>query len=153
MVLGCLPHQATFARRAVFERTGPFDLRWRRHADYDWWIKVIADPQIRLRQIGTVVARFALGGASSDLAKGQPEVFAIQNAAPLYQSPAWDRRRLEMFQRAYLEARIEVAQLREAAGAPVLAPPAGLRGRILAALPARLVRSLRAARRRLRPGR
>ena len=40
MVLGCLPHQATLARRAVFDRTGPFDLRWRRHADYDWWLKV-----------------------------------------------------------------------------------------------------------------
>ncbi|HYZ30745.1 MAG TPA: glycosyltransferase family 2 protein, partial [Crenalkalicoccus sp.] len=105
MVLGCLPHQATFARRAVFDRTGPFDLRWRRHADYDWWMKVLADPGIRVRRIDCLVASFALGGASSDLAKGQPEVHAIQNLAALYRSPEWDRRRLEIYQRAYLQAR------------------------------------------------
>lgn len=114
MILGCLPHQATFARRAVFERTGHFDLRWRRHADYDWWIKVLSDPAIRLRNIHTVVASFALGGASSDLAKGQPEVFAIQNAAALYATPDWDRRRIALFQQAWLDARIEADTLRDA---------------------------------------
>ena len=114
MILGCLPHQATLARRAVFERTGPFDLRWRRHADYDWWIKVISDPGIRLRRIRTPVASFAMGGTSSDLAKGQPEVFAIQDAAALYATPEWDRRRIALFQKAWLDARIEVETLRNA---------------------------------------
>ena len=150
MVLGCLPHQATLARRAVFARTGPFDLRWRRAADYDWWLKVIADPAIRLRRIRTLVASFALGGASSDLAKGQPEVFAIQNAAALYRSPAWDRRRLEMFQQAYLAARIEAARLNEAqAGGRPLARGEVAR-RLAHRLPAPLLRLLRAARGRLR---
>ncbi len=140
MVLGCLPHQATFARRAVFERTGPFDLRWRRHADYDWWLKVLADPAIRLRQIGTAVACFALGGASSDLAKGQPEVFAIQNASPLYRSPEWDRRRIEMLQKAWLAARIEAASLREAMAPGGAAPPLSWKGRLAAVLPAPVLR-------------
>ncbi len=153
MVLGCLPHQATFARRTVFERTGPFDLRWRRHADYDWWMKVIADPGIRLRRIRTVVARFAVGGASSDLAKGQPEVFAIQNAAALYRSPEWDRRRLEMFQRAYLGARIEAERLREAAGGSGMTTRERLRARIRGWLPDRLVHAIRAVRQALRPPR
>ena len=117
MVLGCLPHQATLARREVFDRTGPFNLRWRRHADYEWWLKVLADPTIRLRQIDTPIACFALGGASSDLAKGQPEVFAIQNASPLYSSAEWDRRRIALLQQAWLGARIEAASLREAASA------------------------------------
>ena len=112
MVLSCLPHQATFARRAVFDRVGEFDLRWRRHADYDWWLKVMADPELRLRRISRVVASYALGGASSELAKGQPEVYAIQNASPLYRSPEWVQRRLEMFQNAYLEARIELTRPR-----------------------------------------
>jgi glycosyltransferase involved in cell wall biosynthesis len=149
MVLGCLPHQSTFARRAVFARTGPFDLRWRRHADYDWWIKVISDPGIRLRRIRTMVASFAAGGASSDLAKGQPEVYAIQNEAPLFRSPEWDRRRLEMFQQAYLAARIEAARLREAAVAAGIAPERSLRARIAGALPHPVVAALRSARRRL----
>ncbi|MBW6397817.1 glycosyltransferase [Roseomonas sp. HJA6] len=124
MVLGCLPHQATLARRAVFDRTGPFDLRWRRHADYDWWLKVMADPALRLAQIDTVIGSFAMGGASSDLAKGQPEVFAIQNASPIYRSEAWDRRRIDLFQKAWLEARIEASRLREELAAPRGALPA-----------------------------
>lgn len=110
MVFGCLPHQATFARRSAFDRTGPFDLRWRRHADYDWWLKVLADPELRVRRIRTLVASFAVGGASSDLAKGQPEAFAIQNDATLFRSREWDRRRIEMFQNAWLDARIELAR-------------------------------------------
>ena len=149
MVLGCLPHQATLARRAVFERTGPFDLRWRRHADYDWWLKVLADPAIRLRRIGTVVASFALGGASSDLAKGQPEVFAIQNASPLYRNPEWDRRRIEMFQKAWLGARMEAAGLREAAGTDGKPPALSWKARVAAALPAPVVRAIRGLKRRL----
>lgn len=150
MVLGCLPHQATLARRAVFDRTGPFDLRWRRHADYDWWLKVLTDPAIRLRQIRTTVACFALGGASSDLAKGQPEVFAIQNASPLYDSRDWDRRRIDLLQKAWLAARIEAAGLREALGQGGQAPVLSWKGRIAAALPAPLRRLALAAKRRLR---
>ena len=147
MVLGCLPHQATLARRAVFAKTGPFDLRWRRHADYDWWLKVLADPTIRLRRIDTVVACFALGGASSDLAKGQPEVFAIQNASPVYRGADWDRRRIEMLQNAWLQARLEAASLRQAGteGAPRLP----WKARLAAVLPAPVVRFLRGAKRRL----
>lgn len=149
MVLGCLPHQATLARRSVFERTGPFDLRWRRHADYDWWMKVLADPAIRLRRIETYIASFALGGASSDLAKGQPEVLAIQNAAALYRSAEWDRRRLEIYQQAYLKARIELARLREA-GPPPAAASRGLKDWAIRSLPPPLLRLAVAGKRLLR---
>jgi glycosyltransferase involved in cell wall biosynthesis len=125
MVLGCLPHQATFARRAVFQRVGEFDLRWRRHADYDWWLKVMADPELRLGRIGRVIASYAMGGASSDLAKGQPEVYAIQNASPLYRSAEWDRRRLELFQQAYLKARVELTFLKAQVELSALPPEGG----------------------------
>lgn len=138
MVLGCLPHQATLARRAVFERTGPFDLRWRRHADYDWWLKVMADPALRLRRIDTVIGSFAMGGASSDLAKGQPEVFAIQNASPVYRSEEWDRRRIVLFQKAWLEARIALAAQQEGRGG--MAGGAGLKAWLIATLPTPLLR-------------
>ncbi len=148
MVLGCLPHQATLARRTVFARTGPFDLRWRRHADYDWWLKVIADPGIRLRRIDTVIACFALGGASSDLARGQPEVFAIQNASPLYAGPEWDRKRIELFQRAWLDARLDAAALREGRGA-AQASDLTWKARLAARLPASVADLLRRAKRRL----
>lgn len=152
MVLGCLPHQATLARRSTFERTGMFDLQWPRHADYDWWLKVLADPKIKVRRIGTFVASFALGGASSDLAKGQPEVFAIQNASPLYASADWDRRRIELFQHAWLSERIEAARLRETNGSGGASARANWKGRLAAHLPAPFVEALRGAKRRVLGG-
>jgi glycosyltransferase involved in cell wall biosynthesis len=150
MVLGCLPHQATLARRAVFDRTGPFDLRWPRHADYDWWMRVLADPSIRLRRINTTVASYALGGASSELAKGQPEVFAIQNEAALYRTAEWDRRRIEMYQRALLDARVELARV--TGGRPPWSQPhlmGKLRSWLAHTLPDPAVSVLRAAKRQL----
>ena len=151
LVLGCLPHQATFARPAAFARTGLFDLRWRRHADYDWWLKVVADPGLKLRRINRLVASFALGGASSDLAKGQPEVYAIQNAAAVYASPAWVQRRLEMYQQAFLAARIQVADLQAPRGGAAAATARGLRPWLLAHLPAPVLRLLRRGWHMLRP--
>jgi GT2 family glycosyltransferase len=112
MVCGCLPHQATFARRDVFERTGPFDETYRCHGDYDWFLKVIADPGIELVRLPRVVAAYQLGGASSQLARGQPEAYRIQNASPVYASEAWSRRRIAIYQEALLATRIENADLK-----------------------------------------
>jgi glycosyltransferase involved in cell wall biosynthesis len=112
MICGCLPHQATFARREVFERTGPFDEAYRRHADYDWFLKIIADPEIELVHVPRIVASYQLGGASSQLAQGQPEVYRIQNASPVYASEAWSRRRIAVYQEALLATRIESAALK-----------------------------------------
>ena len=123
MVCGCLPHQGTFARRSVFDRTGPFDTRWRVHADYDWFLKAIADEATTLCHMPVTVASFGLGGSSSDLAKGQPEVYAIQNALPLYQSDAWLRRRIELYQESFLAVRLENAELKRRLGAGTGAAP------------------------------
>jgi glycosyltransferase involved in cell wall biosynthesis len=113
MICGCLPHQSTLARSAVFARTGRFDLRYRYHADYDWFLKVLADPMIELRSIDEVIGSFQLGGASSRLADGQPEVHVIQDQSALYASPEWDRRRIKALQEALLQERIETARLRD----------------------------------------
>jgi glycosyltransferase involved in cell wall biosynthesis len=150
MVLGCLPHQSTLARRAVFDRTGPFDLRWRRHADYDWWLRVLGDPAIRLRRIDTVVASYALGGASSDLARGQPEVFEIQNAAPVFRTAEWDRRRIAIYQQAILAQRIAEAEAR--GDRPPWTQPhlvGQVRSWLVRSLPSPAVQALRKAKRRL----
>jgi glycosyltransferase involved in cell wall biosynthesis len=150
LVLGCLPHQATFARRAVFDRTGPFDLRWRRHADYDWWLKVLADPTLRVERIGTLVASYAMGGASADLVKGQPEVFAIQNEAALYRTPDWDRRRIEIYQKALLSLRVEAEQRNEGRAPWTQPHTVGLlRSWLVRHLPEPALGAVRAAKRRL----
>jgi glycosyltransferase involved in cell wall biosynthesis len=112
MVSGCLPHQSTLARPAVFARTGRFDLRYRYHADYDWFLKILADPTIKIRAVDTVIGSFQEGGASSDLAKGQPEVYAIQNQSRLYATPEWDKKRIALLQDAFLQARLEGIRLK-----------------------------------------
>jgi glycosyltransferase involved in cell wall biosynthesis len=123
-VCGCLPHQATFARRRVFDRTGLFNEDYRRHADYDWFLKVVADPELKMIRFERAVAFFNCSGASSQLALGQPEVFRIQNASPLYQSENWSRRRIEILQEAFLAARIENAELKRELRAGIREPGA-----------------------------
>jgi glycosyltransferase involved in cell wall biosynthesis len=115
LVSGSLPHQATFARRGVFARTGLFDTRYRSHADYDWFLKVATDPAINMMYAPVVVASFLLGGASSQLERGERERHAIQNAVPLYQTTEWLKRRVEIYQETYLTLRLEVERLRAAA--------------------------------------
>jgi glycosyltransferase involved in cell wall biosynthesis len=126
LITGCLPHQSTLARPAVFKRTGPFDLRYRYHADYDWFLKIIADPTIDVRSLPCTIGSFKEGGLSSQLAKGQPEVYYIQNTSPLYANANWHEKRIAEFQQAWLRERISAAHLRgellayERAGSPKL---------------------------------
>ena len=112
MICGCLPHQSTLARPAVFAKTGRFDLRYRYHADYDWFLKVLADPTIDVRPLDIVIGSYQEGGVSSRLADGQPEVFAIQNQSPLYATPEWDKKRIAALQESFLRERIENARLK-----------------------------------------
>lgn len=114
LVSGSLPHQGTFARRGVFARTGLFDTRYRSHADYDWFLKVATNPDIRMAYTPVVVASFLLGGASSQLELGERERHAIQNAVPTYQTDPWLKRRVEIYQEVYLNLRLEVERLRKA---------------------------------------
>jgi glycosyltransferase involved in cell wall biosynthesis len=116
MVCGCLPHQSTLARRRVFAKTNGFDERYRIHADYDWFLKVLADPDIKIRRIDCVVGSYFAGGHSSNLAAGQPEAYRIQNSCALYASPEWDKRRIAIYQANALELRLEVSRLQ--AGPP-----------------------------------
>jgi glycosyltransferase involved in cell wall biosynthesis len=114
MILGCLPHQSTLARPSVFDKTGRFDLQYRYHAEYDWFLKILADPTIDVRQLQATIGSFQEGGISSQLLKGQPEVFVIQKKSALYRSPEWDKIRISALQTALLRERIEVARLRDA---------------------------------------
>jgi glycosyltransferase involved in cell wall biosynthesis len=112
MICGCLPHQSTLTRPSVFARTGRFDLRYRCHSDYDWFLKILADPMIDVRSMHEVIGSFQEGGISSQLAAGQPEVYAIQNRSPLYATPEWDKKRIVALQEAFLRERLETDRLR-----------------------------------------
>lgn len=117
MICGCLPHQATFAHRSVFESSvGLFDERYKVQADYDWFLRLLVAPDVRIRRFHRVVTSFFMGGASSRrLQQGQDETYAIQNAFPPYRTPEWMERRLHAFQRELLATRLELQRARSAA--------------------------------------
>jgi glycosyltransferase involved in cell wall biosynthesis len=154
LVCGCLPHQATFARRDVFARLGPFDLRYKIAADYDWFLRVLGSPESQIRYFDRVVTSYFGDGLSNDLARSQAEVFSIQNAFPGYQTEEWHQVRIAEYQRNLTNYRIELQRaedrLREANGRPAVTVP--LRRRLasgaLAHSPHWLTNCARALRRR-----
>lgn len=105
MICGCLPHQATFAHKRLFERVGGFDTRYKVQSDYDWFLRVLGADGVSKRYFPRVISSFAMGGASSRLRQGQEETYAIQNAFPIYREPVWMEKRLHEFQRQLLAHR------------------------------------------------
>jgi glycosyltransferase involved in cell wall biosynthesis len=112
LICGSLPHQGTFARRNAFAHTGLFDTQWRSHADYDWFLKVVSDPRVGLKRMDLMVASFGLGGASSQLERGERERHAIQNALPRYRQFEWMERRIDAYQEQYIGLRLENERLK-----------------------------------------
>jgi glycosyltransferase involved in cell wall biosynthesis len=135
LVCGCLPHQASFARRDVFERLGPFDLRYKIAADYDWFLRVLASPESQIRYFDRVVTSYFVDGLSNDLARSQAEVFTIQNAFLGYQTEEWHLARITEYQRNLLHYRIELQKaerrLKESNGRSAVTVP--LRRRLASA--------------------
>lgn len=57
-------HQTVFARRALFDRIGRFDLRWKIAADYDWVVHAFREPGVTTRFVPVTVATMRRGGLS-----------------------------------------------------------------------------------------
>lgn len=136
LVTGCLPHQGTFARPVVFRALGGFDETYRLHADHDWFVRVFSTPGVTCLRLPFLVARFELGGASGNIAQVHRERCLIENGAPVYQTEAWRRRRLEIHQDTILRLKLEVAalkgQLAAAGAAPAETGGRRTLGRVLA---------------------
>jgi glycosyltransferase involved in cell wall biosynthesis len=80
-----LCHQAVFARRALFDRLGAFDTRFRLNADYDWLIRVFRSGA-HTRWIDRRIARFTVGGAHVQDAKklaDERKLVRLQYMSPL----------------------------------------------------------------------
>ena len=60
-----ISHQAMFYRRALFQRTGDYNLRYRMHADWDLNIRWFKDPGISTRYVDMLVAEFGAEGISA----------------------------------------------------------------------------------------
>ena len=59
------PHPTFYARRALFERLGGFDTRYRIAADYDLMMRLLTRGQARLAYVPEVQIRMRTGGASN----------------------------------------------------------------------------------------
>jgi glycosyltransferase involved in cell wall biosynthesis len=144
LVSGCLPHQASFASRRVFDLAGAFDDRYRIAGDYDWFLRAITHPQLVTRRFERTIASYRIDGVSNRLERSQPEVFAVQNALPLFQQPDWLQKRIAIFLHDSLSySRRSVSLSRHAATGIWLGQLARLFGRIAAYPVERLIAALR----------
>jgi glycosyltransferase len=59
------PHPSTFVKRSVVEAVGPFDLQYRISADYDFLLRVLKMPGIKVAYLNRVITRMRVGGMSN----------------------------------------------------------------------------------------
>lgn len=149
LVLGCLPHQASFASRRAFELAGAFDEQYRIAGDYDWFLRVVTHPRLVTRRIERVIASFRVDGISNRLDRSQREAFIIQNSVPVFRQPEWVQQRIAIYLRDSLYRSRRAAALSRRLGLRIeLREKARLAGRIVAYPFERLVASLRPPARR-----
>ncbi|WP_016922671.1 glycosyltransferase family 2 protein [Prochlorothrix hollandica] len=103
MITGCLPHQASFAHKSLFqnEEVGLFNENYKSAADYEWFLKLwsfadkISDDLVYYDR---TIASYNSNGTSSNLTVALAEMFKSQNNLPLYQSSFWTQRRIAAYQ-------------------------------------------------------
>lgn len=105
----CFIQPASFFNAKLFEVLGPFCDRYNIAADYDWFVRLLAHPELTVCHYPHAIASYAQGGASSDIRALFAEVFEIQNRVPVYQQPEWLTRRMAILQKEFVDkyARLE----------------------------------------------
>jgi glycosyltransferase len=59
------PHPTFYARRRIIQDVGEFDLRYRIAADYDFMLRAMIVPKLRVAYLSTLLVDFQIGGAST----------------------------------------------------------------------------------------
>src|SRR5207237_9926545 len=117
------------------ERISRLELRSRKAAEYDCFLRVRASHESQIRYFDRVVTSYFVDGLSNDLARSQAEVFSIQHAFPGYQTEEGHLTRIAEYQRNLTHYRIELqkaeGRLKEANRRPTVTVP--LRRRLASA--------------------
>jgi glycosyltransferase involved in cell wall biosynthesis len=95
-----LCHQSAFYRRELFARIGPYNLRYKIWADWDFNIRCFANPALAIRHMDIVVADYNDGGGLS-----QHEDAELKQRLPVFILAAIEptlREKLEDFSRKVL---------------------------------------------------
>ncbi len=59
------PHPTLFLKKYIIEKTGLFDLQFKIAADYDYMLRVLQTPEIKLKYIPDVITKMRSGGKSN----------------------------------------------------------------------------------------
>lgn len=59
------PHPTLFLRKNVVDKTGTFDLKFKIAADYDFMLRVLLTPGIKLKYLPVVITKMRTGGKSN----------------------------------------------------------------------------------------
>lgn len=97
-------HQPTsFFRASLFSTVGLFNENYRIASDYDWFLRFLQNPDLKLGYCPRPIVSYAHGGASGNIRALFTEVFAIQNHTPICQDPFWLSQRLDRLQTLYVD--------------------------------------------------
>jgi glycosyltransferase involved in cell wall biosynthesis len=99
----CMIQPACFFRADLFTRLGRFDESYKIAADYEWFARLLQNPELKLCYVPRTLVSYSHGGLSSNIPALFAEVFAIQNQIPLYQQEPWLSKRTQKLQRSFIE--------------------------------------------------
>ncbi len=72
LMLTTLPHPSTAISRSLFERVGPYDIRFKMAADYELFLRAVVVRGATTRRVPVPLSRFVEGGLSS-----RPETYPL----------------------------------------------------------------------------
>jgi glycosyltransferase len=78
------PHPTVYVSREFFEKIGDFNIEYRISADYEWLLRALSFPTVKVEYLPEVLVRMRLGGASNKslrnvLTKSGEDLRAIRN--------------------------------------------------------------------------
>jgi glycosyltransferase involved in cell wall biosynthesis len=99
MMYGSMPHQATFARRRLFETFGYFDESYSLVSDVAWYLNLLQYPELKWKRVSRAIGSYYNGGRTLDnLWITKHEYWDVQNKAQFYQTEEWSQKRIRKFQ-------------------------------------------------------
>lgn len=99
----CMIQPACFFKANLFTQLGLFDESYKIAADYEWFARLLQNPDLRLCYFPRTLISYSHGGLSSNIPALFKEVFAIQNQIPLYQQEPWLSKRTQKLQQSFIE--------------------------------------------------
>jgi glycosyltransferase len=78
------PHPTLFLRKEVYQKHGEFNTTFKIAGDYEFMLRVMKDPEIRLQYLPEVITKMRMGGASTGslnglIQKSKEDIRALRN--------------------------------------------------------------------------